>query len=342
MENQIKELKELIDRAEKILVTSHISPDPDALSSVLLLGTTLKHNYPVKDVVMALEEEPEGLDFLADYNGIKFGPLLETIKGAKPDLFVMLDAVNYERCSRTGGEQVRQYLADNKVKTAIIDHHEPAGKDGTDVYIHQGSPAAVQDVYEVLFDRMKLKKPTGYGETTMLGIYSDTSAFKYLNDRHKATFKIVSELIDAGVRIEELFYKLNQYTEEQMRAIAALSKNVTHQDDYTYSFVSDEFVTEWKNEGKSAESLHRARELFINNYIRNIEGRLWGFVVCKDSTLDDDSYSVSLRSVRGAKDVSILANILGGGGHKPAAGAKIQAKNLQEALTKVKQAITSS
>ena len=49
--------------------------------------------------------------------------------------------------------------------------------------------------------------------------------------------------------------------------------------------------------------------------------------------------SVSLRSVYESTDVSQIANKLGGGGHKPAAGAKIEAKNLEEAIQKVQDAI---
>ena len=139
----IAKFKKIIDSTPRILVTSHISPDPDALASVLLLGTTLKLNYPDKDVLMILEEEPEGLEFLTGYKEVKFQSLIDALNSHKPDLFILLDAVNYERCSRNDGDAVRRYLKDNKVATAIIDHHEPTGKDDTDVYIHQGSIATV-------------------------------------------------------------------------------------------------------------------------------------------------------------------------------------------------------
>ena len=149
----VTKLKKLIESSNKMLITSHISPDPDALASVLLLGTTLKLNYPDKEVLMILEEAPEGLEFLAGYKEVKFQSLIDALNSHKPDLFILLDAVNYERCSRNDGEAVRQYLKDNMVATAIIDHHEPTGKDDTDVYIHQGSIATVQDIYEVCFEQ---------------------------------------------------------------------------------------------------------------------------------------------------------------------------------------------
>jgi nanoRNase/pAp phosphatase (c-di-AMP/oligoRNAs hydrolase) len=50
-------------------------------------------------------------------------------------------------------------------------------------------------------------------------------------------------------------------------------------------------------------------------------------------------YGVSLRSVNGTKDVSKIANQLGGGGHKGASGARFEAEDIDAALEKVKQVI---
>ncbi|MDO8591359.1 MAG: DHHA1 domain-containing protein [bacterium] len=339
MEQQIKELKAHIESSKRILITSHISPDPDAVSSVLLLGTTFAHNYPNKEVAMALEEEPEGLDFLTGYSDIKFGPLPETINAVKPDLLVMLDAVNYERCSRAGGEQIRQYLSDNKVSTAIIDHHEPAGKDNTDVYIHQDSVATAQDVYEVCYDHIGLKRPNGYGETTMLGIYSDSGGFTYANRRHKEMFAIVNELIEGGVDLESIKNKLSRYSQPQMHALGEFAQNTSQADDYSYSFLGDKFVEKWLANDLPLVSLNTAAGLFVNDFIRSIDNRKWGFIVYRNPIAGKNMYSVSLRSQSDVKDVSKIANSLGGGGHKPAAGAKIEAKNIEEAIQKVQRSI---
>ncbi|MEK7561406.1 MAG: DHHA1 domain-containing protein [Patescibacteria group bacterium] len=341
MDQHIRELKKHLDNSRRVLITSHISPDPDALASVLLLGTTLKFNCPNKDVVMALEEEPEGLDFLTGYSGIKFGSLVEALEEVKPDFFIMLDAVNYERCSRTDGERVRRYLKDNEVKTVIIDHHEPAGKDDSDVYIHQGSIATIQDVYEACFDHLKLEKPEGYGETTMLGIYSDSGGFTYTNRRHKDMFTIVNGLIDEGVDLESIKNKLTHYSEPQMQAFGEFAQNTSHADDYSYSFLSDEFVKKWQENDLPLVNLNTAAGLFVNDFVRNIEDRKWGFIAYRNPIAGENMYSVSLRSQSEVKDVSALANKLGGGGHKPAAGAKIEAKSVEEAIQKVQEAITS-
>ena len=338
----VTKLKKLIESSDKILITSHISPDPDALASVLLLGTTLKLNYPDKEVLIILEEKPEGLEFLAGCKEVKFQSLIEALNSYKPELFILLDAVNYERCSRNDGDAIRRYLKDNKVATAIIDHHEPTGKDDTNVYIHQGSIATVQDVYEVCFEHLGLKKPEGYGETTMLGIYSDSGGFTYANPRHRQTFKIVSDLIDDGVNLEVIRSQLRRYTTDQLIALGEFARNVTTNGQYSYSYISDEFVADWQKANRPVLSLNTAAAIFVDQFIRNIDGLNWGYIVYLNPLAGENMYSLSLRSQADAKDVSQIANKFGGGGHKPAAGAKIEAKSIREALAKVKAAITSS
>src|SRR5437868_1046243 len=101
MEAEVNKFKNLIEESSRILITSHTSPDPDALASLLLMGTTMMLNFPDKKVVMVLEEQPSGLDFLNNYQQIKFAPLNEQVNHFTPDLFIIVDANSYRRVSRT-------------------------------------------------------------------------------------------------------------------------------------------------------------------------------------------------------------------------------------------------
>jgi nanoRNase/pAp phosphatase (c-di-AMP/oligoRNAs hydrolase) len=65
-------------------------------------------------------------------------------------------------------------------------------------------------------------------------------------------------------------------------------------------------------------------------------------VVYKDPSEDQGEYSVSFRAISGTKDVSELARRLDGGGHKAAAGGHIEAKDMSEAIEKVKRVIAES
>ena len=269
---------------------------------------------------------------LTDYDKIEIEPLKSAVEKFQPDLIVIVDAMNFKRCTRQDADEVSKIVRDKAIKLAIIDHHEPVGIENNDVYINQGSPAAVQDVYEILFSRLDLKKPAGYAQTTMLGLYSDSGGFVYENKRHEATFKLASELIDAGAKIEAISSLINSYSEDMVHAIGELASNARHKDDYTFSFISDDFTSKWVSDGKNFDELKVGVAHFANQYIRSVDGRQWGFVVYKDIAAGDDTYGVSLRALGGTKNVAEIATALGGGGHIAAAGVKIKSNSLEEVL----------
>jgi phosphoesterase RecJ-like protein len=338
----IDKFKQLIDDAERILITSHVSPDPDAVASVLLLGTTLELNFPDKKIELVLEEEPDGLNSLEGYEQIKFEPLAAGIESFKPDFFVIVDANNYERCSRKDGLKIRNYITNNHIRSAILDHHEPEGQDRADIYLNSGNPACAQEVYELCFSGLKLNKPVGYAQTTMLGLYADTGGFAYKNPRHNATLALADELIGASANIEQIKNALYQYTEDDVRILGELATNVSGGGDYSYSYINDGFVEQWLKTGRTAAELNHGTGAFVNDFIRNIAGRKWGFIVYKNILHGDDMYSVSLRAVGDARDVAKIAAQLAGGGHKSAAGGKVQAKSVEEAIDKVKAVIAQT
>jgi len=339
MNESVIKFHDSINASHCILVITHVGPDPDAFCSLLLMGTTLQANYPDKRIIMSSEEQTGDLEFLSGYSRIEIQPLSDALEKTKPDLIIIVDAMNLTRCTRLDVEPILRTIKNEGIKVAIIDHHEAVDVEQNEVYINQASPAAVQDVYEVLFDHLKLKKPDGYGQTTMLGLYADTGGFVYDNKRYKDTFRLIGDLIASGVSIEDVASRLYRYSEDTMRAFAEICKNIDHQDSYSYSYISDDFTAAWQADDKNFDDLKMAVGHFVDSYIRNIEDRNWGFVVYRDLPGGDNLYGVSMRATSGQMDVSMIANKLGGGGHKPAAGAKIKAQNVQEALAAVKSAI---
>ena len=339
MDKLIKNFNTLLEQAQRILVITHVGPDPDAFTSLILMGTALELNFPDKQIVMSTEEQTGDLRPLTGYEKIKLQKLDAAIDNLKPDLIIMLDAMNFGRCTRGDTAVIAKKCKALGTKLAIIDHHEPVGVETNDVYINQSSPATAQDVYEILFKHLSLKKPAGYAQTALTGIFADSGGFVYENRRYKETFALVTELIEAGAKLETINNLLNQFSDETIAAIGELATNSTHTDDYSYSYFSDRFTDDWQAAGKNFDKLKLGGAHYVNNYIRNIGGRKWGFVVYKDLAAGDDIYGVSLRSVGGERDVSKIAAALGGGGHIPSAGAKVKASNVDEVLELVKKTI---
>lgn len=335
-----QQLLSLIEDSRRILITSHISPDPDAVCSVLLLGRTLLENFKDKAVVMVLEDAPlSDLGFLRQYDLVKFEPIQKTIQAEAPDLLIVVDANNYDRISRNSGANIRSAIAQKHIKTAVIDHHELAGSDEVDLMINNKRPATAEEIYALCFEQLKLRRPKDYAETALLGIISDTQRHRFDHPGYRETYRIVADLLDAGASIEKLESKLEHFNKSQLEAVSQLAANMTNSGGgYSYSFISDEFLSSWLARNRSAADLKKSVEFFVNKFIRNFEGNNWGFVVYPDIVSGPDCWAVSLRSVSGAKDVAAVARRLGGGGHVPAAGAKIKASGLKEALAKAQQA----
>ena len=148
MEGQTKKFRKLLNSSRKILITSHISPDPDAVCSVLLLGTTLQLNFPDKKIAMVLEEKPaRDLSFLNGYKKIEFNNVLSITKKLRPELIIIVDAMNYERVSRSEGAKMRKLIQkDLDAGLMIIDHHTEVGLEPSDLYINNHLPATVQEI----------------------------------------------------------------------------------------------------------------------------------------------------------------------------------------------------
>lgn len=341
MDSKVAKFKELIDASSKILITSHISPDPDAISSVLALGRTLELNYPDKSVRMALEERPaKDISFLEGYNSIHFGPLMGEFEAFKPDLVVIVDAMSYRRVSRQGFEKLTELAKSNESKLAIIDHHTKEGLESNDLYINDRLAATALQLYLLLFKEMNLKKPANIADTLLLGIVTDTGRHRYDDPHHRVTFGVVSDLIDAGASIEQLENRLDRYTSDEMRALSDLAGHMTDSGKgYSYTFIGDDLADKQYN----APSFKMACEVFTSQFMRNFEQNKWGFIVYPEIIDGQKTYSVSFRAVSGEKDVSKIAGQLGGGGHVQAAGAKnIKASTVDEAVRTVEAAIEAT
>lgn len=330
------ELAKLIECAERILITSHLGPDPDAFCSSLLLYKTLRANYPDKKVSVCLEEPISKLEFIDGHNDIEFRPLDKALSSHKPQLLIILDANNLSRCTRH--EKEVRPLLDN-VQIAVIDHHEPENIEANAaVFINQKSPACAQDIYEVCFEQMNLQRPDGYAQIAMLGIYADTGGFVYENPAYKKTFSIASKLIEDGASIEKIKNALEQYTEDEIKIAGRFFENLSEFNGFSFSYLDDEFAStkDW-----DPQDIKGGCRIFVNDFSRNVGGRPAGFAIYKDTLADDDVYSVSFRAVNGSVDVAAVVAKLGGGGHKASAGAKIKAPSVEEAIEQVKSAIIS-
>ena len=94
------EFFKLIENSQNILITSHISPDEDAIASVLSMYEILSNKYTAKNIRIAISSEPQDrLKIFKHYEKIEFvndisNHLTDT------DLLIMLDGSQHARFSK--------------------------------------------------------------------------------------------------------------------------------------------------------------------------------------------------------------------------------------------------
>ena len=126
---------------------------------------------------------------------------------------------------------------------------------------------------------------------------------------------MAAELIEAGVDVHDTYRRLyERVPEEKLRLIARALENVERFDDgrvsVTYISAADYEAT------GAAEVLTEG----IIDFLRSLEGTDVAAVIRDKTDGGRSARKVSLRSADGGVDVSAIARIHGGGGHRRAAG----------------------
>jgi phosphoesterase RecJ-like protein len=189
-------------------------------------------------------------------------------------------------------------------------------------------PEAVSST-AVLYDIFKQNNIQYDKETAMAlltGLATDTGFFVFINTG--GPFQIAGDLIDSHALDYQkiIFNIMRQMNIEDVVFVGnALSKMIV---DYEkkVAIIPMPFESDLHYE-KLAQSSY-----LLTNYLQSINGTEFGIMVIEEKK---GTFRVQFRSRNREFDVGALAFSLGGGGHKNAAGATIQAESIDEAIKKI-------
>ncbi len=293
---EYREAKKYIKKANKIYIVGHVNPDGDSIGATFSMCLALRKMG--KDVNVIIPKHSEIFDFL---------PYMDTAKTAiEEDSIDLLIAVDLNDIKRIP-------LSDEDIKKAkdiiIIDHHKRASFYGKANIIDETCPATCQLVYEFL-TYLKIKIDIDIATYLYAGILTDTGSFNYSTTSER-TLAIVSKLVGVGINFSYICKKLNDtITEPKLKLIATAINNmeVYEEGKIRYTYVDYETISKLGVDEEDAEGM--------TNYLRMVSGTEVAAYVRGKS---DGTNKVSLRS--GDKvDVSSIAVMFGGGGHKRASG----------------------
>lgn len=291
-----------LKRENSFLITTHIRPDGDSLTSVLVLAHVLKALD--KDHWIVLDDP-----IPAKY---RFLPGIETIlqvQNARPltrhRACVVMDSSTLNRIGT---------LAETVQKCPLIiniDHHHSNEHFGHLNWVNGDESSTVEMGYAVL-TRFGIEVTQEIATLVYAGIVCDTGCFRFPNTTSRS-LEICGEMIRKGVSpkfiADKMFYQKNPDT------LRALARALDSMELYFNDTVGCIHIRK-----EDLDSLSEADTEGFVDYLQLVPGTKVNFFMREEAK---NRYRVSLRSKNNIP-IDEIARVFGGGGHAQAAGCTIE------------------
>lgn len=300
--NDRESILDAFREASRVLITSHVNPDGDAVGSVLALAV-LARSLGAEDVTISLHDPvPRVYDWLSGVDAIRApgsvsGPF---------DLVVIADANSVERVGSVAG------LIGDETTIAIVDHHLTEERNGS-VHLIDSTYAATGEIVVDLFEAAGIALKKAVAECLYVALSTDTGNFRYANTTARS-HRAAARLIEAGIDVREITSRvIDSMTIGKFQLLRRLLDRAVLCDGgrLAHAYILSEDLAQT---GALAEDVDG-----LINYLRNLEGvRL--AVLIRES--EPAVTKVSFRS-QPEINCAAIAQHFGGGGHAMAAGATL-------------------
>lgn len=309
----LSQIAKFILESKKIGITYHVSPDGDAVGSVLALFNALKSLN--KDCyIISKDTLSENLKFLKGSDEIT-GEITEPVD--ETDIVVVLDCGNLERVSAN--------LKEFTGTIVNIDHHLSNDKYGDINYIDSNAAATAEIVFELLnLMGISFEKEDSVlkdiGTCMYTSIVTDTGAYRHSNVTER-THRISAVLKKIGV--DNTFIYQSLFDNKDFSRIKLIGKALSSMQVILNGKVA---LLEIDKNFTSDLGVDLGDTSDIISYGLQIKG-VEVTLLLKEV---EDGVKASLRA-KSYVDVRKIAEVFGGGGHIRAAGIKIKNISMEEA-----------
>ena len=305
MRNKFNKINELIAQSKNILIVSHRAPDEDAVGSALALKFALK-KQGIDSSVFISGYSAKKYRFLPGYNLID-----SELNSNDFDLVFALDYGDVRRLA------IDDLLEQSRPTVITIDHHLGEGAN------HIGEVKVLEPISstsEIIYYYLKeLGWPIDRDIATCIltGIIGDTGGFIHSNTSYQ-TLLTVGELLSQGIRINKIIKQIlnsNAFVNNSESLGRLLSKAEKHHElDLVYLIINNNDFEKWYK--SDLDNLASA--------INTVEDCKWALLLVE---YEKGKTKGSLRSeeYKGI-DVSKIASLFDGGGHKFASGFRVDSE----------------
>jgi len=325
--------QQLIDRLSnctRILITTHVRPDGDAIGTCAALVLGLKQKG-IDAEVLLLSHLPRKYAFLFQENSI----VHHDVESGWPDR-LPFDRFDALLVADTGTwsqlPDLREQIEKAKwsAPKLVLDHHLTQ-EDWADAKLVITEAAAAGEIAFELLEQWDVKITPAIATALFVAIASDTGWFQFSNTR-PFTMRLAATLMEAGVDTDRLYQLL--YQNERAERVAIQTRAMQ-----SLELLADgklAVMTIRKQDFADSQANVPDTENLINVplMIRTVE-----VSILITEPIDFGPIRVSLRS-KGKLDVAKFAEQFGGGGHARAAGLKIHGATIEGARKRVVEAAT--
>jgi phosphoesterase RecJ-like protein len=317
---------DILSRCRRVLVTTHVRPDGDALGSSAAIVLGMKQKGIDADVLL-LSHLPRKYAFLYHDAGVRH---VDVEAGFPADFsldpYDALLVVDTGTWSQLPGLQER--VEKWPKPKLVIDHHLTQQDWATDKWVDT-TAGACGEMVEELLQQWGVRIDHPMAQALFVAIVSDTGWFMFSNTR-PVTLRLAADLMEAGVDTDRIYQLL--YQNERAERVALQTRGLA-----SLELLDDGRVAVMKvRKADFAEA--RAHVNDTENLINApLQIRTVEVSVLLSEPPEGGPIRVSMRS-KGQVDVAKFAEQFGGGGHARAAGLKL-ATSLDEAHDKVVTAL---
>lgn len=301
----------LVSQASKIVLITHVSPDGDAIGSMLGLALALqeqgKQVCPVVDGGL-----PERFRFIPGAEMLR--PIFD---GFVPDLVITTDASDWERLGENG-------LAARQLGCPIIqlDHHQTNLIFADVNLVDARTVAAAEGVLDWL-DQLGWTPSQRVAQALLTGIVTDTLCFRTSNVTPAILGK-AQRLLECGADLAAIVQRtLSRQPASLIRFYGEVLQRVRIDNGVIWVALTDD---DYHQAGMRSDEYDG-----LSGYLIQVEEAV---ISCVFKPLANQQIEISLRAVPGF-DVSQIALDFGGGGHVLASGATLKGLTMDEAVARV-------
>ncbi len=309
---EIKSIKTLFSKPQKIAIVTHRNPDGDAYGSSLALYHFFKNDNHFVTVV----SPNDCPDFLKWMPGQEDVVIFENNIGEGTRILQeaqIVIALDFNAFHRTG-QAMQKVLEKIDPIYFLIDHHQEPDNFAKFTYVDVKVCSTCQMIYQFLEELDELPKINKDIATCLYtGILTDTGSFRFPSTSSK-THLIAADLLDRGVEHANIYNKIHENSINRIKLLGKALDNMHVIEKYHTAFItlSNKDLKDFNYQKGDTEG-------FVN-YALSLSGIVLAAIFIEDTK--QGIIKISFRSIGDFNVNELSRKYFNGGGHINAAGGR--------------------